>query len=240
MFRQTVAAATLLLLGVSVGHAQQEPPDVQTTTVEIFGTVVGGEFAGTEGTGSVTFSQPEFFRPPIDFPQNEVFFPLPDILIDIDDEFPFPGEFPGFGPLDLLVLDLDFTIFGQTFTEENDVDFPGAPFLFIDFETGELTAIDFVVSEDGDTLNTTEIVQEGVFELSFGLPFFEIDFPIDGEFPPGFFPGDEQFAVANADGPSITVDVVVNGVTEVPLPATAWLLLAGLGGLGALRARRKA
>ena len=248
MMKVNGVAAAIALFGVTAAQAQQEP-EVPTTTVEIFGTVVGGEFAGTEGVGSITFSQPEILLPPPpEFPGGEEF-PFGDFLIGIEDGFPggegppFFEEIAPFGPLDLVVLDLEFTIFGQTFTEENDIDFPGGPFLFIDFETGELNAIDFIVSEavedDEFDINTTEIEQDGVFEFSFGLPFGEDDFPIDIGFPPDFFDGENLFAVANADGPSITVDVIVNGVVaEVPLPATAWLLIAGLGGLGLYRARK--
>ncbi|MGG7568244.1 VPLPA-CTERM sorting domain-containing protein [Rhodovulum sp. DZ06] len=68
----------------------------------------------------------------------------------------------------------------------------------------------------------------GDFDALFDLAAFNAD-------PSGFL---TQFAAAKLvelqDGP------VTGGSSDVPLPAAAWMLLAGMGGLGAVRARRKA
>ena len=69
-------------------------------------------------------------------------------------------------------FDLEITILGQTFTEINDISFNGVNFIgdtergpIVELFDGELQYIDFLIRE-GDPLNSTEILQPGVSEIS--------------------------------------------------------------------------
>ena len=98
------------------------------------------DFTGTMGTGSVTFD-----------------------LSDIE-----AGEslsLMGNQPVGAGGFDLTFQIFGQDFTASDDVDFPNFPIL--DFVDGQLTALDFLISEEASRSNPVQIDQPGVSSISF-------------------------------------------------------------------------
>lgn len=102
------------------------------TTFDITGTVAGGTFDGTVGTGSVTFDE--------------------SLLTGTDGEELNPATDPSF--------DLSFLLFGQLFSAFDDIDFDEFPELTFD-ASGEPTNIDFVVEENNPD-NPTDIVQAGV------------------------------------------------------------------------------
>ena len=115
-------------------------------------------------------------------------------------------------------LTLNFTIFGQSFTEADDVariSF-GAPVL--QFNDGALVFLDFYVSEltDGVSDNVVSIDQVGVLNFGFDIRGNSLT-PIAGGFETGIF---------------------VNDVV-VPVPAAFWLFGSGLIGLIGIARRKK-
>jgi hypothetical protein len=72
------------------------------------------------------------------------------------------------------------------------------------------------------------IATAGTFKLQFGVT----------NWTDGFFDSGMAIAGANIGGVAIDPDDPINP-SPVPLPAGAWLLLTGLGGMAALRGRRK-
>lgn len=153
------------------------------TTFTLNGEVVGGPFDGTLGTGFFSYDE--------------------SALTNIGSEFLTPGD----------GLIVEFTLFGQTFSTSDDIDFNAFPEL--EFFDGQIFSLAFLVSEvpTFGGANTRPINQTGVqaFEL------FDL-----------FDNGAGGF-----DAP-ITVTAVA-----VPLPASLPLMLAALGALG-FAARRRA
>ena len=187
-------------------------------TVDLVGSVVAGEFEGTVGTGQLTFDE--------------------NLLVGLqpDEELGFATLSPDVDPM----FALTFTIFGQTFTEADDVDAPEFPSAFFG-DTNELLGIDFQVSEFPFTEGgqAIEIDQEGVFEIAIFPPFFlDILIP-DLDFP---------FGVVNEGGviglqeiePFEVLIAVNNDFGVVPLPATLPMLLGALALGGVALRRRKA
>lgn len=133
MFTSRVAAAAALAGVLSAAPASA------LTTVNVSGTVLDGVFAGTTGSGTVSFDE-TLLTPGVDF----VFSPENDPLFDIT-----------------------FTIFSQTFDETDDVDFPEFAQLQVD-SGGTPDFLDFIVSEEFFFSNTTDILFPGVFNIGFG------------------------------------------------------------------------
>lgn len=174
------------------------------------GTVQFGTFSGTVGVGSLIIDD--------------------ELLQNVGEE--------SVTPLDSEIFSLTFTIFDQTFTAANDVDFPEFPEAF--FVDGALDALDFVVSEydlgpglidgeEGGEQILTEINQEGVFGFSFEGLFGELP-PIDDEF---------VLAATAVTVPDLAVFVDEIGPQPVPVPATLPLLAGALLVAGAVARRRR-
>lgn len=152
-------------------------------------TVYDGEFVGTTGTG--TFSYDEL------------------LVTGVGEES--ISAFNG--------LTLELSVFGQTFTESDDVDYSGYPTLY--FSNGNINALDFYVSEIdcfdcGNVYNTTNILQDGVNDFS-------------------------MYALNAALGGGFEGAMFVNGfASPVPVPAAVWLFGSGLIGLAGIARRKKA
>lgn len=172
-------------------------------TINFTGTVVDGTFAGTVGTGSLTFDE--------------------GLLTNVGSEELSPQTDELFA--------LSFTIFGETFTQDDDVDQPEFPLaLFFD---GVLDDFDYVVSEvnlSGEPQTLIDIAQEGVFGFSLGFGLFDDE--IDDDQLPSL-----QSAVAL---PNFNVFVDEFGLQPVPLPATLPLLAGAFLLAGAAVRRRRA
>ena len=105
-----------------------------TVTKTFTGSVIGGPFAGTVGTGSLGFDDVDV------------------AALGAGLQSLTPGSAPaGFS--------VSLTIFGQTFTELDDVDFNIAP--SIRFVDGVLTGLDFLIDS-----SVTSITQSGVAQIS--------------------------------------------------------------------------
>ena len=142
-------------------------------------TVENGVYSGAMGTGSFTYDN--------------------GLLLGVGEET--------INPVSGLII--EFNVFGQTFTEQNDVDYDTYPAL--SFFDGSVTGLDYIVSEiSGITL--TNINQEGVYGfLINGLTAVE-----------GGYEG----------------LLVVDDIGTVPVPAAAWLFGSGLIGLLGITKRR--
>ena len=118
-------------------------------------------------------------------------------------------------------LTVDFTIFGQTFTEVDDLDYTelGAPELILD--DGTPVSFDFWISEIPELpfgTNTVDILQPGIVMIDTWNPANPDNFnliPVEGGF---------------------EVDVFVE---TIPIPAAVWLFGSGLIGLIGVARRKK-
>ena len=141
--------------------------------VTVDGTVGFGPFTGATATGTITYND--------------------ELITGIADEFLTPAE----------GLTVSLTIFGQTFTEADDVAFDAGPVL--DFLGGEIIRFDFSVHEIfGPT--TTPITEPGVLGFS-------------------------MFMVTESTGTS--GETIITGAVDVdaaaiPVPATLPLLMSGV------------
>lgn len=114
-------------------------------------------------------------------------------------------------------LALELTVFGQTFTEANDIDYSGYPALtFLD---GAISSLDYYVSEsmcfDCIDQNITDIIKDGVYDFSI-YPLTKL-----------------------ADGSFEAVLSVNGSINPVPVPAAVWLFGSGLIGLAGVARRKK-
>jgi len=153
-------------------------------TENFIATVNSGTFAGTVGTGTFTYDDA--------------------MLTGIG------GESVSFDSGNLMV---NFNVFGQDFTNADDIDFTGFPLL--SFLDGSIQSLDYIVAEAilGPD-NATDILQAGVL----GFSIFELTAALQGGFT----------AV-------LSVDEAIN---PVPLPAAAWLFGSAMLGFIGLRRRK--
>lgn len=152
--------------------------------------VLSGDFVGTTGTGWFSYDDA--------------------LLTNVGDE--------SIAAVDGLTLSLN--VFGQSFTEANDIDYSGYPVL--SFYDGMIQTLDFYVTEGSVagpdcvecSSNFTDITLDGVYDLS----LYDLS------------------AVATG---GYEAELYVNGFANpVPVPAAVWLFGSGLIGLAGL-ARRK-
>jgi len=144
-------------------------------------TAIFGPFAGATGTGSFSYDDMS--------------------ITGIGDEIITAAD----------GLTLDFTVFGQMFTEADDVDAPDYPEL--SFFDGEVVSLDFLVIDPvdcGDCLNPVDILDPTVTNV-------------------GFF----DLAPSSAGG--FEGEMFVN---TVPVPAAVWLFASGFLGLVGVARRR--
>lgn len=193
------------LLGAAAIAALLSAPASALTRIDFTGTVVNGTFADTIGTGFVEFDE--------------------SLLVGVDEEELSPQLDPAFN--------LSFTIFGQIFSQADDVDQPEFPLaLFFD---GVLEDFDYVVSEvnlSGEPQTLTPIAQEGVFGFSLGFGFFGEEIIPDG------IPVASLGSITTL--PNFNVFVDEFGLQPVPLPATLPLLAGAFLLAGAVVRRRRA
>ena len=209
MLRTFTSVTAAAILAVSA-------PASALTVIDLAGTVVAGEFEGTQGTGQLTFDE--------------------TVLQGLEENG--GSDFPFLSPEVDPMFALTFTIFGQTFTEEDDIFAPDAgPTAF--FLDDGFDGVLFQVSEQQifDEGVVTEIDQEGVSDITI-FPTFFFDFLEEGFLFGTVSEGDviglqetEPFEVAIA---------INNGFGVVPLPATLPMLLGALALGGVALRRRKA
>ncbi len=168
------------------------------TTNTFIGTVFGGFYDGIVGTGSFTYDETLITG------------------IRVEEIFAIDGNG---------TLTVNFTIFGQTFTELNDIDSPFRPSLGL--EDGEVVFLDFIVDEElGPVL--TDIDEPGVL----GFDLFALNFAVVG----GDFDFEGDVFVLEGEIP----DAGGTEVSSVPEPGALALFGIGLLGLGLTRRRRLA
>lgn len=200
------------ILGAAAVAALMASPSQALTTIDLFGDVVAGPFTGTTGSGFVTFNED---------------------LLGVEED-----EFLTLSPAVDADFVLEFTIFGQTFTAANDIDFPEFPEVFFELvEVGQfansdgrqydMVGIDFVVEEDSET-NPTAIDEEGVFSIGlFGDDLGE-----------GFLDGPFLLSLTGQN-PQFNGVVVINDIgAAVPVPAML-PIMAGAILVGAFAVRRR-
>lgn len=156
-------------------------------------TASAGEFAGTVGTGTISYDD--------------------SLLTGLGAE-----------ALSGIQFSVSLTVFGQTFTNTDDVAYhPGVVDVFpkLYFADGDLMGVDFAVSEhyvaDTDPAYSTlvNIIEPGVFDLSTGN-------------------------LTWVSGNEYAVELFVNAdSTAVPVPAAVWLFGSGLIGLVGVAKRNK-
>ncbi|MEW4486592.1 PEP-CTERM sorting domain-containing protein [Thalassoglobus sp. JC818] len=140
-------------------------------------------FAGTVGTGSFTYDD--------------------SLLTGIGDE-----------EIDFLSgLMIEFTIFGQTFTESDDIDLPDEPSL--EFLDGVPEFLDFIIDERAFVTNPVPIIEPNVVRISFG-----------------------SLTPAPIGGPDFISELSVE-VTTIPEPTSFALFGLGTLTLFARRSRRQ-
>lgn len=158
------------------------------TTETLTGTVLIGSFSGAVGTGSFTFDE--------------------TLISGLGAETLTPTD----------GLEVEFTIFGQTFTHEDDIDFDEFPELR--FFDGDIIALDFFVSEIPGGLGgiggvITDIDEPDVFSIAIVDIFAATAGGFEGE-------------------------VFINGVGFFGVPEPGALAIFGIGliGLAGLRRRK--
>ncbi len=165
-----------------------------TVSHDLSGTVASGTFAGTAGTGSFSYDDAG--------------------LANSGDEYRYLDD----------GLEIEFTIFGQTFTHLNDVEQSEFyPELVLD--DGTPIELNFIVSEvlkSSFETYATPIDQPGVISILFS-DLEEID------------SGGFDVAISIEEG--VTDD---GGTSEVPVPGALPLFASGLGLLGWRLGRRRA
>ena len=164
--------------------------EAASITANFTSTVSSGDFIGSAATGSFTY----------------------------DDSLIFGVGFEQITATQGLTVNL--TVFGQTFTETDDIDFFIYDIPSLEFIDGNVSYLDFYMSEtpiteDGLTGdNITSINLEGINDFGgFSLNLIGTN-TYDGEF-------------------------FVNEVSAVPVPAAAWLFGSGLIGLISVARRKK-
>lgn len=128
-------------------------------------------------------------------------------------------------------LDIDKQLGGINFGF-NDLDAPASAFGFDDGRTGLSFFFDVLDPSSLSTVPNLETLQAAVASTSplsaAKFRFFAYEFDANGEIS------------ATLGAAEVDLNLSTFTVTAVPLPAAGWMLLAGLGGLAAMRRRAKA
>jgi hypothetical protein len=112
---------------------------------------------------------------------------------------------------------ITFEIFGQAFTESDDMDFPIAPELrFVD---GLPIALDFIISENPSVTNPVAIAESGVLDIAMG--------PESG------------FGWLTETAPGSGIFTTTAQILATPIPPAIWLFSSGMVGLIGISRRKK-
>jgi len=159
-------------------------------------TVQSGTFTGTIGEGSFTYDNA--------------------LITNMGSESLTPDD----------GLMVSFNVFGQSFTEADDIQiFDMPPFPSLNFLDGLIIELDFIVDEFS-LLNPTSIDQEGVAAFSI-LSIFQVPTIFDPE-------------LGTQSGGGFTGELFVTEISPVPVPAAAWLFGSALLGFFGFSRRKKA
>jgi hypothetical protein len=144
---------------------------------------------------------------------------------------PFEFELLFDAAADLLSFGIDG---GPSISQAEDL--AGASSVFIRLRDGRFGALALSNLLVNDTLALPDLAGEGVSYLALGGFDADVDFKLTGT---GQF--DLDGSRSNV-GSNLAAQVKFTDldVAPIPLPAAGWLLLAGVGGLGAMGARRRA
>jgi hypothetical protein len=106
--------------------------------------------------------------------------------------------------------------------------------------------VSFDITNTGNPAGDDIVLSLGAFDFGFGLPLGLGDgLTLNGfstallSGSAGTLSGNDWFNPENGES-SLGIYANITAIAPVPLPAAGWLMIAGLGGLGALRRRRKA
>jgi len=159
-------------------------------------TVLSGTFSGTVGTGSFSYDNA--------------------LITGMGSESLTPDD----------GLMVSFNVFGQSFTEADDIQiFDMPPFPSLNFLDGLIVELDFIVDEFS-LLNPTSIDQEGVAAFSI-FSIFQAPPTID-------------LADGSTTAGGFTGELFVTEISPVPVPAAAWLFGSALLGFFGFSRRKKA